>query len=150
MLLFHLGNSRYAVPVAEVVEVAPHVELEPVARAPEYIAGLLNYRGRHAPVIDLCRLMQQRACADSFTSRIVLVNFPLEDGGHRLLGLLAEQVTDTSEMDAAGFSATGLRMADTPWLNTAAHTAEGLVQQISIGDLLPPAVQAQLFPDGET
>ena len=42
MLLFHLGNSQYTIPVNEVVEVAPHVELGPIDRAPEYIAGLFN------------------------------------------------------------------------------------------------------------
>jgi chemotaxis-related protein WspB len=148
MLLFHLGNSRYAIPVADVIEVAPLVELEPVARTPEYIAGLFNYRGRHAPVIDLCRLTQQRQCMDSFTTRIVLVDFPLADGHKRTLGLLAEQVTETADMDATGFSPTGLDIADTPWLGKAAYTGQGLVQQIRVADLLPAEVQAQLFSSG--
>lgn len=148
MLLFHLGNSRYAIPVADVVEVAPLVELEPVARTPDYVAGLFNYRGRHAPVIDLCRLTQQRQCADSFTTRIVLVDFPLANGHKRTLGLLAEQVTETADMDASSFLPTGLNVADAPWLDKAGHTDQGLVQQIRVADLLPAEVQAQLFSSG--
>jgi chemotaxis-related protein WspB len=150
MLLFQLGNSRYAIPVADVVEVAPRVDLEPVARSPHYVAGLFNYRGRHAPVIDLCQLTQQRQCADSFTTRIVMVDFPLRDGGKRTLGLLAEQVTETADMDPAGFSTTGLHVSDAPWLGEAAYTAQGMVQQISIAELLPEAVQAQLFAAGDS
>jgi chemotaxis-related protein WspB len=150
MLLFRLGNSRYAIPVADVVEVAPRVELDALARAPEYVAGLFNYRGRHAPVIDLCQLMHRRRCADSFTSRIVMVDFPLRDGGKRTLGLLAEQVTETVELDPDDFSSTGLRVEDTPWLDQAAHTGECLVQQISIAALLPDEVQAHLFSAGDS
>jgi chemotaxis-related protein WspB len=149
MLVFHLGDSRYAIPVADVREVAPLVELEPVARTPDYVAGLFNYRGRHAPVIDLCRLVQQRGCADSFTTRIVVVDFPLANGGERPLGLIAEQVTETADMDPDGFSPTGLNVADTPWLDKAAHTEHGLVQQVRIADLLPETVQAQLFSAGD-
>lgn len=148
MLLFHLGNSRYAIPVADVVEVAPRVELESMAHTPDYVAGLFNYRGRHAPVIDLCQLMHRHRCADFFTTRIVMVDFPLKDGTSRTLGLLAEQVTETSEMDPAGFSPTGLSIEATPWLDKAAYTDEGLVQQISVADLLPEAVQTQLFSTG--
>lgn len=146
MLLFQLGNSRYAIPVADVVEVTPRVDLEPVARSPDYIAGLFNYRGRHVPVIDLCQLMHQRGCADSFTTRIVLVGFPLPDGEKRTLGLLAERVTEISDIKPEDFSATGLRVTDAPWLNKAAYSGQTLIQQISVAELLPDAVQALLFP----
>lgn len=148
MLLFRLGNSRYALPVSEVVEVVPQVRLEPLECAPDYVAGLFNYRGRHAPVIDLCRLVHKRDCSNSFTTRIVMVDFPLQGGGRRTLGLLAEQVTETTELDAADFSATGLFIETTPWLGDAAHTEDGLVQNIRVADILPAAVQAQLFADG--
>jgi len=150
MLLFRLGNSRYAIPVADVVEVAPRVELETLPHAPDYVAGLFSYRGRHAPVIDLCQLTHRRRCVDSFTTRIVMVDFPLRDGNKCTLGLLAEQVTETVELAPDDFSSTGLRIEDTPWLDQAAHTAEGLVQQISVAALLPEEVQMQLFPAGDT
>ncbi len=73
MLLFNLGDGQYAIPVSEVVEVTPNVILEQIARAPNYISGLFNYRGQHVPVIDLCQLILQQTCADNFTSRIILV-----------------------------------------------------------------------------
>jgi chemotaxis-related protein WspB len=126
------------------------VELEALPRAPDYVAGLFSYRGRHAPVIDLCQLTHRRRCADSFTTRIVMVDFPLSDGGKCTLGLLAEQVTETVELQPEDFSPTGLRVEDTPWLDQAAHTDEGLIQQISVAALLPEAVQMQLFAAGDT
>jgi chemotaxis-related protein WspB len=146
MLLFHLGNSRYAVPVTEVVEVTPQVTLETIPRAPDYVAGLFSYRGQHVPVIDLCRVLKNRSCRDSFTTRTILVDFPLPGGGRRTLGLLAEQVTETIDIDPAAFSPTGLHLSDAPYLGQAARCNADLIQQISIAALLPENVQAQLFP----
>ena len=147
MLLFNLGDGQYAIPVSEVVEVTPNVNLEQIARAPDYITGLFNYRGQHVPVIDLCQLIRQQACADNFTSRIILVNFPLATGDSRLLGVLAERVTETISANDAAFTPTGLGMDDAPYLGMAANTDQGLLQQITVSELLPAAVQAQLFPD---
>ena len=144
-LLFQLGDSRYSIPVTEVVEVIPNLKLERIDRAPDHIAGLFNYRGQHVPVVDLCRLLKKRSCARLFTTRIVLVDFPSADGNTRLLGLLGERITETVEIDADTLTDTGLNMADAPCLGRAAHTERGLIQHISVRDLLPIELQAQLF-----
>ncbi len=147
MLLFNVGDGQYAVPVSEVVEVTSRVNLEQVARAPNYVAGLFNYRGQHVPVIDLCQLLHQADCTDSFTTRIVLVNFPLASGKTRMLGILAEQVTETVRIAEATFTATGISIDDSPYLGLAANTDQGLLQRITISELLPATVQDQLFPE---
>lgn len=146
MLLFSLGNSRYGIHARAVVEIAPLVRLEPIAMAPNYVAGLFNYRGRHVPVIDLCRLIDGRVCEDSFTSRVVLVEFPLCDGRTRMLGLLAERVTETVTLDEATFSDTGVSVEDAPYLGKAALTEHGLIQKVAVEDLLSDSVRTLLFP----
>lgn len=146
MLQFQLGNSRYAIPAAEVVEVAPHVELETIAMAPDCVLGLFNYRGLHVPVIDLHRLINYSSCSNSFTSRIILVNYPLSNGTQRILGLLAECVTETVDIDAEDFTSTGLNMEQAPFLGHAARCETGLVQRISVNELLTESIQSQLFP----
>ena len=146
MLLFQLGNSRYAIPAREVVEIASMVELGPLPKTPDYIAGLFNYRGQHVPVLDLCRLANNRSCSNLITTRMILVEFPLATGGTRTLGLLAERVTETLQLDEQDFSDTGINIPDAPFIGRAAHTEQGLVQQLSITDLVPADVQAQLYP----
>lgn len=145
MLLFQLGDNRYTVPVADVVEVTPNVQLDFIDRAPAYVSGIFNYRGTHVPVIDLCQLIQQRPCAPLFTTRIVLVNFPSADGNTRLLGLLGERITETVNIDPGEISGTGLNMSDAPYLGQATHSERGLIQHMNIRDLLPVELQAQLF-----
>ena len=147
MLLFNLDDGQYAIPVSEVMEVTSRVNLEQIARAPDYIAGLFNYRGQHVPVVDLCQLVHHHACTDSFTTRIILVDFPLATGETRMLGILAERVTETVRIADDTFASTGISMDDTPYLGLAANTDQGLLQKITISELLPAAVQARLFPE---
>ncbi|TCK18898.1 chemotaxis-related protein WspB [Thiogranum longum] len=148
MLLFQLGNSRYAIPAHEVVEIASMVELDPLPMTPGYIAGLFNYRGQHVPVMDLCQLLNKRACSNLITTRMILVNFPLTNGGTRILGLLAERVTETLRIDEQDFTDTGISIPEAPFIGRAAHSDQGLVQQLSITELVPADVQSQLYSSG--
>ena len=43
-LLFHLGDEQFALDASAVVEVVPTVELRPVHGAPDYMAGLFDFR----------------------------------------------------------------------------------------------------------
>jgi chemotaxis-related protein WspB len=145
MLLFQLGNSRYAIPAREVVEVTPRVRLEPLASTPEYVAGLLNYRGEHVPVIDLCQLINSEPCRNSLTTRIILVPFSGANGATGTLGLLAEAVTETLRIEESAFADTGVKVDEAPFLGQAAHSSQGVVRSVSVADLLPHQLRAQLF-----
>jgi len=112
----------------------------------ECVCGLFNYRGRHVPVIDLHRLINYCSCSDSFTSRIILVNYTPANGNRQVLGLLAERVTETVEIDADSFTSTGLNLEQAPFLGHAARCEAGLVQRISVAELLPDNIQSLLFP----
>jgi chemotaxis-related protein WspB len=145
LLLFQLGTSRYAIPAREVAEVIPRVRLEPLARTPAYVAGLLNYRGMHVPVIDLCQLNHNQACRNSLTTRIILVTFRRTDGETGTLGLLAEAVTEALRIDDSAFSDTGVKVEEAPFLGPAAQSNQGLVRRITVAELLPDHIQSQLY-----
>lgn len=53
VLVVHLDGVRYALPLAEVVEVLPAAAVVPLPGAPEVVEGLLNVRGTPVPVVDL-------------------------------------------------------------------------------------------------
>lgn len=52
-LLFSLNGARYGVEALSVLEIAWLPELTPAEEAPPYIAGVINLRGRIAPVMNL-------------------------------------------------------------------------------------------------
>jgi chemotaxis signal transduction protein len=56
-LLFRLGPDRFAVPARLIQEVCPLSGLVPVPRAPDFVFGVVNRRGRIVTVIDLAHLI---------------------------------------------------------------------------------------------
>ena len=74
LLTFTAGPNRYAIDVARIVEIVPRVELRPIPHAPAFLAGLLGYRGKVVPVIDLGLLLDAAPCRDRLSTRIILVN----------------------------------------------------------------------------
>ena len=145
LLVFQLGPSRFALEVQAIREVAPYARLEPIAHAPDYVAGLFDFRGELVPVIDLRRLVEGQACRPHMTSRIMLVDYPLPTGGRRLLGLLAEQVTETLKLDPERFTSAGVRIEDTPYLGDIARDEQGMIHLLRPEQLLSPAVCDLLF-----
>ena len=144
-LLFHVKNESYAVDVRNVIEVVPWVKLRSIPKAPDYVAGLLNYRGESVPVLDLCMLLHNQNCAAVFGSRIVLAKYLDARGAIRVLGLLAEQVTETMQCDAEEFRPSTLVHTEAPYLREVITYRDHLVQRVDVNALLPAEVQALLF-----
>ena len=61
LLTLKAGANRYAIDVARVIELVPRVELRAIPHAPPFLAGLLGYRGKVIPVIDLGLLFCRNA-----------------------------------------------------------------------------------------
>jgi chemotaxis-related protein WspB len=144
-LLFRLGKDRYAIDVRQVVEVLPLVAVKQIPLAPPAVSGAFNYRGNTVPLIDLSQLALGRPAQARLSTRIVLVNYPDGSGGMRLLGLLAEHVTETMSCSAKDFKDSGVSLPDAPFLGRVAADAKGLVQWLQVDQLLPPEVRDLLF-----
>lgn len=146
-LLLRMGNARYALEARRIVEVVPMVDLKPLPHSAAYVAGLFDYRGALVPVIDMCRLTGGQACRNYLTTRIVLVDYPGIEGRYHILGLLAEQVTETAKLDEADFQPSGLRQPEAPYLGPLQKTEASLVQRLEIEHLLPDELRRNLFAE---
>ena len=145
LLLFRMGAERYALDASQVVEVVPQICLKMIPQAPDYIAGLFDYRGRSVPVIDFCRLSTGQTCRDYMTSRIIMLNYGSDNGHRRILGLLAEQVTETIKQDPAALISSGISVAAAAWLGDLVKDSEGMLQLIEIDGLLPDSLRTSLL-----
>jgi chemotaxis-related protein WspB len=97
-LLVSAGEQRYALPCSRVREVVSNVALEPLPRAADALAGILNYRGELVPVLDLGLLLADVRCQERLSTRIVMFDQRTDSGETRALGLRAERVTDTKRL----------------------------------------------------
>jgi chemotaxis-related protein WspB len=145
-LLFRLGKDRYALPATQVVEVLPMLEVKRIPQAPPAVRGAFDFRGRPVPLVDLSQMAMGVPAREQLSTRIVLVDYPDAGGGTRLLGLLAEQVTETLRRDAGDFRDSGVGIPEAPWLGPVASDEGGLVQRVDVAQLLLPEVRALLFP----
>ena len=101
MLICDVGKERYAIPCKEIVEVISLVKLQNLSQVPKYVAGLLNYRGDIIPIIDLCELLTSNQHSYKFSTRILVVKYFNEQQTPYLLGLIAEKVTETLNIEEA-------------------------------------------------
>jgi purine-binding chemotaxis protein CheW len=82
---FFLAREEYGVDVKQVQEIRRVAEITSVPRAPEFVRGVINLRGRILPVLDLRRRLGLGEVADGPAARIVVVRVK-----ERLLGLLVD------------------------------------------------------------
>ncbi|MDQ1255639.1 MAG: chemotaxis-related protein WspB [Candidatus Hydrogenedentes bacterium] len=146
-LLFKTGADSYAIPADRVRKVVPSVPLRACPGAPEYVAGLFNYQGTVTPVVDLRRVLTGSASAPLLSTRIVLVSYAGHESKERLLGLMAESVTQTVRKESAEFSQPGLASKDAPFLGAISCDDGQMTQCIHIERLLPREIETMLFAE---
>jgi chemotaxis-related protein WspB len=149
-LLLEVAAQQYAVEATRVVEVLPLVQVTVIPRAPTEVAGIFSYRGRPVPLIDLRRLTLRRPARPKFSTRIILVADRGDEGAERLIGIIAERVTETTRRAPGAFKDTGFENPATPYLGGVATTADGLVQRLDVHLLLPRATREMLFASAPT
>ena len=167
MLLLTLtaGANRYAIDVARIVEVIPRVELRAVPHAPVFVAGLLGYRGKIVPVLDLCLLLGVAASQDCLSTRIILVDDASADHnrqnqgddivhdeigesslkpkpGPNLLGLVAEHVNDLAYVLPEQITPTPLILPEVAYLGAIIQTDQGIVQLIVVEQIQAAVLQS--------
>ena len=140
VLAFHVGKDRFALPCADVVEVVPRVLLREVPHAPAHVIGIFTYRGAVVPVVDLCRLLWKTPCPERLSSRIMLVKV----GEGKLLGLLAERVTEAITLEPGGAAPPSIEIAEAPYLGEIYFEGGAMIQLVKVESLVPEAQRAAL------
>ena len=74
LVTFRLGNEEYSLDILSVQEIIRHMELTRVPRAPEFVDGVINLRGRVIPVLDLRKRFGLKSDANSNETRIIVVD----------------------------------------------------------------------------
>lgn len=95
-----VAGSAYALRASDVVSVIPEVELRPLAQGAAWLRGVFAHRGELTPVVDVCQLVGGYRCPARLSSRIALVRCAVPGVGTRLIGLLAEHMTEARRLQA--------------------------------------------------
>ena len=146
LLVFHVKEDSFAIDTRNVVEVIPLMNLQSLIGAPEYVAGIFNYRGASVPVIDLCRFFKDENSNRFYNTRIILVNYKLADQNH-VLGLIAENVSDVIQKDESQLQSSGMRLETSPFLGKVVLDKGAMIQNIELDNLLSDELSSLLFSE---
>ena len=147
LLLFEICNGRYALDTNQIIEIVPLVKLKKIPATPDYIAGLMNYRGDGIPVVDLCQLIDNLPYEDALSTRIIVVKYPVENKGYRPLGLIANNVTETVRINSNQPPPSGVLMDKSLYEDEATPEASDMIQWFDIKKMLKQREITLLFED---
>ena len=143
-LAFRAADMRFALELANVVQVLPDCRARPVPLAPASVTGLIRFAGALIPVVDLGLLLGMQAAAMRRSTRLIVLKIPLPTP--LLFAVRAEEVLDLIEI---GPKVRGLGWAESRWLGEHilddAHTA----QLINAEALLPVELRALYLEHGD-
>lgn len=148
LLLFYVGDYCYGLLGKRVIEVISLVELKKIAQAPQYVAGLLNYRGKIIPIIDLCQLLAGNPCSSQLSTRIIVVNYKSDEQTPYLLGLIAERITDTLNVPENDVDS-GTQLNTEPYLGNIIMNGQNIIQYIHVESILSESQRRYLLLKSE-
>ena len=99
ILTIALGGEIFALPASIVLEILDLSPVTPVPNAPPFVANLINFRGRVAPLADLRLRCSMPVTEPTIDSRIVVLEFAFE-GEPTLAAILADKVYEVTHLDA--------------------------------------------------
>jgi chemotaxis-related protein WspB len=153
-LQFRIGDDDYVLEATQVVRVLPLVAIKRIPRAPIGVAGAVNYHGTSVPVVDLSEIALGRPAPAHLSTRIILV--PIRTGAdaqgsgqERLLGVIAEKVTQTIQRDPADFAPSGVMTDSARYLGPVAAAGSRLLQWINVQELLSAQVSEAIYREME-
>ncbi len=144
-LQFEMGEDRFVLDCAQVLEVLPYLALKQIPQAPKGVVGVFDYRGSMTPVIDINELILNRPAHKRVSTRIIVIRYQGTEGKPHPLGLIAEHATRTFRRSKDDFVVSGVDNRATPYLGPVAPDPHGLIQFVDAKKLLPPSVCAALF-----
>jgi chemotaxis-related protein WspB len=145
-LTFKLGQDRYAIEAAQVVEVLPLVNWKCIPGAPPGVAGIIDYHGTSVPLVDLMELALGKPSRKWMSTRILLVTYGEESSSSHVLGLLAEQATQILRRNEADFTDSGVATPSSPYLGPVTIDGAGIIQRVEVKHILTESMRSQLFP----
>jgi purine-binding chemotaxis protein CheW len=140
-LTLFLGDEEYGLEVTKVQEIIRMLPVTRVPRAPAFVRGVINLRGRIIPVLELRTRFGMPTVEDARETCIVVVRT-----GALLMGIIVDQVRDVLDIHADEIQAVpdfGVRV-DTAYLSGLARRDQRVVLLLEIERVLTTAESGTL------
>ena len=141
LVVFDLNEEAYGVDIGAVREIIRLQEITRVPRAPRFIEGVINLRGKVIPVVDLRTRFSMPAGERSDEHRIVVVDVVGQD-----IGMVVDAVTEVSRVSEASIEppSTVITTDDSDYLTGIVKTDQKLIILLDIARVISADESGQL------
>jgi purine-binding chemotaxis protein CheW len=98
-MMFKLANEEYGLQILKVRELIGVMDITRVPKAPEFVRGVINLRGKIIPVVDLRLKFGIEAVATSAQTVIIVVQLASQQGP-AIMGILVDEVLEVRDIAA--------------------------------------------------
>jgi purine-binding chemotaxis protein CheW len=97
-LSFVLGDGEYAVEILKVQQIIQIQPITRIPRAPKFIRGVLNLRGKVIPILNLHSKFNMQAVEESNKTCIVMVEIS-DRKNNLIVGIIIDEVKEVMHVD---------------------------------------------------
>lgn len=92
-LMFYLNEEHYGIPILKVNQIIGVMEITPIPKAPNFLKGVINLRGKIIPVLDLrLKFSMEQKVYDEQTCIIILE--VVISGENNFVGIVVDKVAE--------------------------------------------------------
>ncbi len=96
LVTFKLGNEEFALDILKVQEINRMVEITKVPKAPDFVEGVINLRGRVIPIVDIRKKFHLNIKEATKETRIIVVNIM-----SKTIGLIVDSVSEVLRINSS-------------------------------------------------
>lgn len=93
-VVFNLGAEEFGIDIMNVKEIIPYQESVNVPNTPDFIEGIINYRGNVIPIINLRKRFKLGDSKVTKDTRIIVINL-----GDKEIGFVVDEASQTIRLD---------------------------------------------------
>ncbi len=104
-LTFKLGDEEFGLEILKVQEIIRLQKITKVPKAPDFVRGVINLRGKVIPVVELRKKFEMQEHEDTEKTCIIVVQ--IEFGGTPVtMGIIIDEVKEVLDIDAGAIEET--------------------------------------------
>lgn len=93
-VVFKLGKEKYGIDIMNVKEIGPYQESVRVPNTPDFIEGIINFRGKVIPIINLKKRFKLEDKGITNDTRIIIINLE-----QKQVGFVVDEASQTVRLD---------------------------------------------------
>ncbi|WP_372997497.1 chemotaxis protein CheW [Lutispora sp.] len=89
VVVFKLNSEFYGIDILKVKEICSYAESVPIPNTPEFVEGIINFRGDIIPIINLRKILLLGTKEHDIGTRIIIAS-----EGNKQLGIIVDEVSE--------------------------------------------------------